>query len=163
MSTTAAAETNKPVGRPPKRSPLRERLHGKTRMDTQNSDKFAVPNVPEGVSVEWKSYAVAGKTDDYYIASLKRQGWELMDAEDFPDLVPEGARGPIIKEGMALMGRPMELTLQAIAEQERLARGMVRDKEKQLGLAPAGTGPRDHPDVRPRISKEVMRPVPVED
>lgn len=159
--TAPAANTAAP------RVPLRERLRGKVRMQTANADRFYVDptTIPEGVSFEWKRHSVYGQQDPSYIASLRRNGWEPALAEDFPEQVLEGETGPIIKDGQIAMVRPMELTKQARDEAERSAKEQVRAREAQLGLAPAGTGPRERVgelDARPQISKEYVRPVAVE-
>jgi hypothetical protein len=62
--------------------------------------------------------------------------------------MPDGYKGPIERGGLMLMERPMELTLEAREEAERDAREVVRVKEEQLGMTPAGTLTREHPSVR---------------
>jgi hypothetical protein len=161
-------------GRPPlrpesPRTSLRDRLRASAPKTLENltEDKFAVPGAErhEGVSLQWKRYSVKGEQDPYYIAALRQNGWEPMQAEDFPDLPNDGS-GSIIKEGMILMGRPAELTRQAEAMLETRAKKQIHDQKVQVGLAPNGTMPRVNQDMRGQrmgVQTEVMRQVTVED
>lgn len=166
MTEQTGIEPKRGPGRPPlrpdtKRVPLRERLRGKTRKYTISSDRFFIADEdkPEGVDFNWKRFSVQGQEDPYYISNMRQQGWEPVDAEDMPNLAPEGATGPIIKDGMILMARPMELTMQSRKELEALSKRQVTDREKQMGIAPTGHAQRSEP----AITKELMRPVPVEE
>lgn len=162
-------------GRPPmrpesNRTALRDRLRASapTNLDSTDGDKFAIPGAErhEGVSLQWKRFSIKGEQDPYYLAELRRGGWEPMDAADFPELVPSGAEGSIIREGMILMGRPAELTKQAEARLDAKAKKQVHDQKVQVGLAPAGTLQRTGQDLRGNslgIQTEVLRQVAVED
>lgn len=176
MSELATEQVKRGPGRPPmrekeemrasedvKRLPLRDRLRSTERLDKITDDKFFIPPhmIPDGVSLEWKRYSIKGMEDPYYLASLQRQGWEVMVAEDFPGLVPNGHKGPIIKEGMVLMGRRAELTNAAVAEMKRTAQEQMAIQHKRLHEAPQGTGPRNEPGVRPSVTTEVGRMVSV--
>lgn len=142
-------------------SPLLDRLRGKTRRHTLTSDRFLIPeeDKPAGVSFNWKRWSVHGQEDPFYIANMRLQGWEPVNGDDMPGLVPEGHSGPIIKEGVILMARAQELTDQAYAEVARASKQQVQDREKANGVAPNGQAPRVQPDLK----KELMRPVPVQE
>jgi hypothetical protein len=151
------------------RTSLRDRLRASApkTLESLAEDKFAVPGAErhEGVSLQWKRYSVKGEHDPYYIASLRQNGWEPMQAEDFPELPNDGS-GSIIKEGMILMGRPAELTRQAEALLETRAKKQIRDQQVQVGLAPNGTLARVNTDLRGQklgVQTEVLRQVTVED
>ena len=173
MDEQPNTEIKRGPGRPklhpePLRPSLRERLRGKVRLDNNTTDKFFIPDnlKPEGISLEWKRHSVYGAEDPYYIASMKRQGWEPVHAEDIPELVPEGMTGPILKEGLGLFARPQKLTDDANAERNAAARRQVKDREaaNRGTLAPGTTVQ----DVNTRhgkggLTEEVMRPIPVEE
>lgn len=143
----------RPVGRPSKEDiarraaarsgPVRERK----RKGGQLLDKFRVDNIPPGTSYEWKRVTVAGKNDPSYDVMMREQGWEPVDSERHPELVAEGHKGAIIRDGLMLMERPIELTREAQAEDRAAARDAVSVKKQQLGETPTGTLTRDHPSV----------------
>lgn len=174
MSEGLATPDKRGPGRPPKRTALRERLRSKApqKLDGIEGSRFAIPGAEqhEGVSLQWKRYSVQGQQDPYHIAAHRRNGWEPMQAEDFPELAARDDQGnvipgPIIKDGMMLMGRPQELTDQAEARLAAKAAKQIHDQKVQIGLAPAGTLPRVGQDMRGQrmgIQTEAMRQV-VED
>lgn len=117
----------------------------------QLNDRFRVDNIPEGVSYEWKRVTVWGKEDPSYDVLMREQGWEPVESGRHPELVPNGHKGAIIRDGLMLMERPIELTEEARREELEAARDAISIKKQQLGEAPSGTGPRDHPGVRPNV------------
>lgn len=132
------------------------------RKATAVEDMFYIPveEIPEGSSYEWKRWTVIGQEDPFYIAQMREQGWEPVLAKRHPTWVPPNYDKPhIIKNGMILMERPIELTEEARAEQKVLARQQVREAEARLGRTPGNT----HQRLAPKITKEVMRQVSVED
>lgn len=131
------------------------------RKATAVEDMFFIPveEIPEGSSYEWKRYTVIGQEDPFYLAQMREQGWEPVNPKRHPTWVPPGYSQPyIIKGGMILMERPIELTEEARAEQKLLARQQVREAEARLGRTPGNT----HQRLAPKITKEIMRQVPVE-
>ena len=130
------------------------------RKATAVEDIFYIPveEIPEGSSYEWKRYSVVGQEDPFYLAQMREQGWEPVDPRRHPNWLPPGYSQPhIIKGGMILMERPIELTEEARAEQKVLARQQVREAEARLGRTPGNT----HQRLAPKITKEIMRQVPV--
>jgi len=99
--------------------------------------------IPEGWDYNWKRYETAGMKDDAYEVELLQAGWEAVDASRHPNMMPPGTRGAIIRKGMMLMERPLEIS--NIAKQRELhnARDAVASKEKALGLSPSGHFDRD--------------------
>lgn len=131
-----------------------------------NENKFHIPEeeIPEGLSYEWKRWSVSGQHDPFYIASMREQGWEPVPPKRHPNWVPPGYNEPsIIKDGMILMDRPMELTLDAKKEIRQLSRQQVREAEQRLGMTPKGELTRDFDGARPKVVKEMMRQIQVED
>jgi hypothetical protein len=166
------------VPRPPQhiakvdtREPLRDPVHGEARRtrrrrSTANDDMFYIPveEIPEGLSYEWKRYSVMGEEQPFYLAGLREQGWEPVDPKRHPNWVPPGYNQPsIIKHGLILMERPMELTEEARREARFAAKQQTRDAEERLGKTPAGELTRDHVGVKPQVVKEYVRPMVVEE
>jgi hypothetical protein len=120
-------------------------------------DKFYIDPriIPDGWSYEWKRHTLLGKEDPSYEVSIAQKGWEAVPRSRHPFMMPEGYRGETIeREGMILMERPQEITDEVKALELRKARTQVRDKEIQLGAAPAGQFERGtHPNTQPKISK----------
>lgn len=130
--------------------------------DVENPFHVPVEEIPEGLTYEWKRYSNVGQENPFYIAQMRRQGWEPVPPSRHPNWVPPGYDKPeIIKEGLILMDRPIELTREAQAEQRVLAKQQVREAEGRLGMAPKDTLTRNHPGVEPKIVKEWGRSVPV--
>lgn len=143
------------------------RKRTRRRKATVSENPYYIPleEIPEGLSYEWKRWSVIGQTDPFYIAQQREQGWEPVPPKRHPNWVPPGYNEPhIIKGGMILMDRPIELTLEAKKELRQLSRTQVREAEQRLGMTPKGELSRDADDrVRPRITKEIGRMVPIGD
>lgn len=166
------------VERPPQRAtatdarePMHETVHGaprrtRRRKATVQEDMFYVPidEIPEGSSYEWKRWSVNGLEDPFYIAQMREQGWEPVNPKSHPTWVPPGYSQPhIIKGGMILMERPQSLTDEAKAENRKLAKQQMREAEQRLGMTPKDTLTRDHEGVKPRLVKELMRPIQIDE
>jgi hypothetical protein len=129
-------------------------------------DPYWIPldEIPEGSSYEWKRFSNVGQEDPFYLAQMRRQGWEPVDPRMHPNWCPPGYSEPhIIKGGQILMERPMHLTREAVRESEEMAMQQVNEAEERLGRTPKDTMTREHPEVRPKIEKQMMRAVPVEE
>jgi len=153
------------------REPLHEAAHGQARRtrrrkSTVSEDEFFIPidEIPEGLSYEWKRWSVNGQENPFYIAQMREQGWEPVPPSRHPSWVPPGYKEPhIIKGGQILMDRPVELTKEAHAEQRQLAKKQVREAEQRLGMTPKGELTRELDEIKPRVVKEYMRPMPIEE
>lgn len=124
------------------RTAIREDLpRSRKRKGIHAVDKFYLdPSIiPDGTSYEWKRSTVFGKSDIYYDREMLEQGWRTVPAKRHPFLMPDGYDGPIIREGLVLMERAIELTNEAKAELEAAAFDQVHTKMQQLGEAPPGT------------------------
>lgn len=142
MTEATEAEPRRGPGRPrmaradngePIHEPVRKRE--RKRKGTIAIDKFAVGEAPEGMTYEWKRISVYGASDPSYEVLMRDQGWEPVDASRHPEMVSGNARGPIVRDGLMLMERPVELTEEARAEERQSARVAVAHKEQQLGHA----------------------------
>ena len=140
-----------------------------------NDDQFYLPidEIPEThkamfdgslvVSYEWKRYSNMGQEDPFYIANLREQGWEPVDPKKHPNWLPPGYDKPqIIKGGLILMERPIELSLEAKREEKKHSKQQVREAEARLGMTPKGELTRNFPGIEARVSKEYVRPVVVQ-
>ena len=120
-------------------------------------DKFYIDPkiIPDGWSYEWKRHTLLGKEDPSYEVAVAQKGWEPVPRSRHAFMMPDNYRGETIeREGMILMERPQEITDEAKAIELRKAKTQVRDKEIQLGAAPAGQFERGtHPNTQPRINK----------
>ena len=144
------------------------RTRSRMRRVSAMDDPFYIPveEIPEGSSYEWKRFSNVGAEDPFYIAQMRRQGWEPVDPKRHPTWVPPGYSLPtIIKGGMILMERPIELTQEAQRETRQLAQQQMAEAEQRLGKTPKDTMTRDFKGVEPKVVKEYMRPVhiPIED
>lgn len=145
-------EEHRKAGRPRREaaSELRAPLRTRKRKGGQIADKYHIDasEIPAGSSYEWKTVTVYGKSDPSYNVMMREQGWEPVDGSRHPNMVAEDHKGPIIRDGMMLMERPIELTLEAQAEDRDNAMQMVQIKKQQLGETPEGTLPREAPNLR---------------
>ena len=172
----AAREPQHAAGEPA-REAMHEAAHEQPRTRTRMrrtsvmDDPYHIPKewIPEGMSVEWKRHSVHGMEDDFYLAQMRRQGWEPVDprncAPSLRQLVPEGYDKPnLIKAGQILMERPIELTLEAIQESRMMARQQINEAEERLGRKGKELSSPDLIDdgkIKAKVHKEWNRPVPV--
>lgn len=112
-------------------------------------DKFFVP--PElkhpDWDMQWVRWSVYNQEDPGHISSHQRTGWEFVPAKrpGFERFLPRNWKEDfILKDGMVLMERPMEVS--AVIEKRQLgaARERIRIAELRNGQSPPGTLPRDN-------------------
>jgi len=120
------------------------RNHNKT--DSGHNEYFVEPGiVPEEWSYEWKRWTVLGAEDPSHQTYLQGNGWEIVPASRHPEMMPLGYTGTmIIRKGMVLMERPLEITEEARSIEQRRARLQVRAKEEQLSASRPGEFERSH-------------------
>jgi len=151
------------------RDPVHEKPRTRTRMGRNSvaDDPYYIPvdEIPYGSSYEWKRFSNVGQEDPFYLAQMRRQGWEPVDPRNHPSWVPPGYKEPhIIKGGQILMERPIELTREAIAEREQMAVQQINEAEQRLGHTPKELSSKDarHSDtekVRPKVTREWNRQI----
>jgi hypothetical protein len=119
---------------------------------------------PPGWIYEWKTHSVWNKEYPQYVNGLQRTGWSPVQAARHRDLVYPGYEGEnIIIDGMILMERPKELVDRVRTREYRSAIDVVRNSERKLADAPAGTGPRTaFAETTPRVRGHVG-PVTIND
>ena len=163
MSAVTRTRTT-PAPREPAREPAREagvvlgRDGQPIRRVRANSDwSYIEPSlIPEGWVYGWKMYSVMGDEQTYlgYQADLYRAGWRPVPAERHDGMfLPRGATGSVRMRGFTLMERPIELEMEARAEEKAAADAQKNGAEQQFGLSPRSPGfegPREsnHPFVR---------------
>jgi hypothetical protein len=111
-----------------------------SRTRTTVGDIFEIPQsmIPPGWSYQWNALSIAGNKDVLLdqTTMMHQNGWRAVPAERYSGtLVPKGSTGPIIRGQQMLVERPMALTLEARAEDERNARQLISDRNESLKLA----------------------------
>lgn len=163
------AATEKPKRGRPKGAIVKRKLRAPVRAETGSAvrepvrvrlrdpegGRFEIPDRIKAMmpdrTLEWKTHTVVGAHDPYYAMEMKRKGWEPVTSRQLPGLMPPGHSGAIIRDGLILMERPKELTAEARADEQAARNEMANAKIRQLADAGPNEGPRDHPDVRPRV------------
>ena len=122
-------------------------------------DEFYVdPRViPDGWDYNWKREMTANMPDPAYEVELAQAGWEPVDVERHPWMMPAGSSGPIRRRGMILMERPAEISEAAKQREMKTAREAVEAKERALGMSPTGTFQRDSNKTGVRKSYQPMQ------
>lgn len=106
---------------------------------------------PPGWTYEWKRKTIAGMEDVDHINSLGENGWTSVPAERHTGTAGKSRTGEIVRDGLMLMERPVELTNEARAEERAAARAQIQAQNDQYrGNMPRGMST-DHPGVRPSI------------
>lgn len=138
-------------------------LRGEGLTFEDSEDKFYInPEIiPEGWSYEWKRHTTFGKEDPAYQVSLRRTGWDPVPVYRHPELMPAkwNQSDAITRDGMVLMERPMEITIEARERDRKNARDAVRQKEQQLRGAPAGDRSPFEPNDRAFQIKKSYEPL----
>lgn len=109
----------------------------------EDGDRFAIDPaiVPDGWSYEWKRWSIYNQEDKGYMARLSGMGWTAVPAERHAGLfMPHDYKGSIIFDGLILMERPIELTIEARAEDKKKADKQVYDAKRLHGLVPNTDG-----------------------
>ncbi len=161
--TTAVKGPIQSAAQVPIQEPLREGavvVRGRdgetlTRKRTQSSDQFFIPDevVPQGWSYQWNCLEVAGQPQVGQRMAMAENGWRPVPAGRHPGrFMPNGTANdaPIIRDSLILEERPIELTMEARAEEAAKARRQVLDQQEQLGLSqklPSGFN-RDNAELR---------------
>lgn len=130
------------------------------RQTSDNPFHIAAIEIPDGSTWEWKRVSTFGQVDVENQITAKEAGWlpvtwEMRDPMTRPPGLTEiGMKEPVIRKGLMLMERPVELTQEAIGEERQRANQQVTDKFRELGQAPADTMTRQHPNLKNRIQRD---------
>ena len=123
-----------------------------TRKRTAHGDIFHIDQriIPDDWDYQWNPYTVMGEVQVSSQIAMAENGWRPVPAERHPGIfMPEGHKGHVIRDGLILEERPMELTLEAREEERIKARNQQRDAKQTLGLtAKLPQGYSDDPQYR---------------
>lgn len=126
-----------------------------SRKRRDSSDIFHIPEELKdpNYDLQWNTVTVYEQPQTAQVLAMRENGWRPVTAgrfkgvfmpADYPD------DGEILRDGMRLEERPMELTMQAKADEYQKATGLMSDQKEQLGLVqrmPEGFS-RDNPNLR---------------
>jgi hypothetical protein len=159
--------------------PVREPVRAKVRTRRGGgTDKFHIPRhlIPAGIDLQWNVDSILGKEDPHARQSMAVQGWEPVTGDMWDKrfdgmFMPKGHNGEINIGGLVLEWRPMELTLEARAEELQAARHARNVEERKITAgAPDGVDPSfmdtEHPKakagtfLRKEIGRVPTMPIP---
>ncbi len=115
---------------------------------SSSSDKrfYLDPTViPDGFDYEWKRITYMGMQDTEHQIDLAENGWTPVPAKRHPDKAGRKAEpeSMIIRGGLVLMERPVDLTKEARDEDETKAKEQLRVQFARLGQQGRGELPRE--------------------
>ena len=117
-------------------------------------DEFYISpdSIPDGWDYAWRRHTVYNREDPTYQVQLASTGWVAVPASRHPELMPRGtAETTILRSGLMLMERPMQITERFRARDHREAVDQVRIKEAEL----ADTKPGQLDRMAPKLSKSM--------
>ncbi len=120
--------------------------HGKTRLRKNSSqrsmldmDNSLIDRLREtyGVSIQWVADQVLGKDEPQMRQDFEINAWEPATQDMFDGAfdgmyMRKGAKGEIRYNGLVLMWRPYELTLEAMAEDDAARLGAMKAQENMV-------------------------------
>ena len=111
-----------------------------SRTRSGTADPFDIPAdlIPPGWDYQWNVVTVTGNSDVCLDQGMGmyENGWRAVPAERHPGrFVARGTKGEIIRGGQRLEERPMQLTIDAKAEDVRNARQLLSDRNDSLKLS----------------------------
>jgi hypothetical protein len=132
--------------------PIREPVRAKvrTRKNVGSQSRYHVPAewIPDGMDFQWNVDTVLGKPEIHERRMMEEQGWEPIDPSMEPfkhldgKIVRAGHKGEINVDGLVLMWRPLDLTLEARAEELQAARHARYVEESKMAAGrPDGVNP----------------------
>ena len=158
------------------REPQHDANHVKPRVRTRTRLTNTLPtthdsyinfaNIPDDTSLEWKLFSCAGQEYPFHLQAMRKQGWEPVNPQEHPDwlnLPPNFKDSTVVIDGLILVERPKSLTDQAREDDRMASKQRMREAEQRLGFTPRDTLTRDHEGAKPRIDKQYMRPMQVEE
>jgi len=132
----------------PAREPVRAKV--RTRKNVGSQSRYHIPPdwIPEGMDFQWNIDTVLGKPETFQRRMMEEQGWEPVDPSQEPfkhldgRIMRAGHKGEINVDGLVLMYRPLELTLEARAEELQDARrARYVEEQKMAAGRPDGVNP----------------------
>lgn len=116
--------------------------------------KYDIPEevIPDGMDWQYKRVSYAGKEDITHQMGMMRDGaWDPVPHEAWPERLGKfGVPGQaIVIDGLMLMQRPMQYTVEAMAEEKKAAKDRVSNQMAELGLSNTAL-PRAKPKIKTR-------------
>lgn len=119
------------------------------------NDRFGIPQDllrrvhDEGFSWEWKEHTINGQHRADVAARNRQVGWEPVMHESYPGIfAPEydlvsgvPTKGPVIRDGLMLMERPLVLTMEARRDEKNKADARVRGAKQQYNRLDTSQAP----------------------
>lgn len=130
--------------------------------DDDDRLKISKAEIPDGMDYMWVTDSVLGQPMPQRRNRFMRRGWKPVPSSRHPHLMPAGFEGEINIEGLVLMERPMELTMEARRRERMKASEQVYAREAALrggDFGPNVTFDTTHPSAQRanRISKGYER------
>lgn len=133
---------------------------------------FHIPKemIPAKTDLQWVAIEVAGMPTNGHRVGYEKNGWRAVTTDMFGGrfdgmFMPKGSKGEIITGGQVLMERPLELTLEARAEERQAAQQARGIQEKRLlaGQLDGVTLDTQHPTARANthLTRTVMSGIDV--
>lgn len=128
--------------------------------------------IPDGTDIQWVAIEVNGAPFPQERVQYEQNGWRAVHGQQFGGrfdgrFMPKGYTGEIIVGGQVLMERPLELTLQARAEERQAAQAArgIQERRLQAGQLDGVTLDTQHPTARAntRLTRTVEAGIPVPD
>lgn len=116
---------------------------------------FEVPMeiVPDGMVYQWFAYEVFGQPNKQLTTNAERNGWRAVPASRHEGIwTSAGFEGPIEVGGQRLYELPETEAYNRHRGMYLKAKMQKQNANSMLSIAPQGTGPRNHPGVRPQVS-----------
>ena len=109
-------------------------------------------SAPEGWTYEWKRKTLAGMEDVDHVNGLMENGWTSVPADRHVSSFNFKSRtGEIVRDGMMLMERPVELTQEARMEERMAARDQINAQNAQYRARLPGGMSGEHPGVQQNV------------
>jgi hypothetical protein len=118
------------------REPVRAKVRARKGAGT---DRLHIPQemIPDGIDLQWVTDSVLGQPAVQDRMSYEVNAWEpvtpdMFDARFDGIFMPKGHKGEINVGGLVLMWRPLELTLEARAEERQAANMQIRTETNKM-------------------------------
>ena len=125
-----------------------------TRKRPSNTDQFGIPPeiIPQGWEYQWNVTHVLGQEQVANRLAMQENGWRPVPTGRHKGMfMPNGTadNAPIIRDGLILEERPIQLGQEARAEEKMKAHKQMMDQQEQLRLsAKLPSGYSDDPKYR---------------
>lgn len=107
----------------------------------RGSDRYAIPDHvladahDRGMVLQWNCVSVLNMEDKGLEADIYNAGWRPVSTERYAGVfLPPGSKGTIVLGGLRLDERPLEIHMEAKAEETHAALAQVRGSREQFGM-----------------------------